>query len=170
MYNEIGRSSDWHKYYLCQIDFSHEYLFRVVKDFEHIYDAFKYLYKNRLVSIIKSDQRVQKQISLYYADILLDVLTDLEKDESEYTYEELAPIFLKYSKKNKELRAYVEDVETRLHPTKEEKELKNQEEFMCGLISGRFLSTKPYNSCDKMTIQQYLKLVREYKNNYLWNL
>lgn len=168
--NEIWKSSDWHKYYLCQIDFSHEYLFRVIKDFEHIYDAFKYLYKNQLVSIIKSDQRVQKQISLYYADILLDVLTDFEKDESEYTYEELAPIFLKYSKKNKELRAYIEDVETRLHPTKEEKELKNQEEFMCGLISGRFLSTKPYDCCDKLTIQQYLKLVREYKNNYLWNL
>lgn len=41
---------------------------------------------------------------------------------------------------------------------------------MCGLISGRFLSTKPYDSCNKLTIQQYLKLVREYKNNYLWNL
>lgn len=158
------------KYYLCQIDFSEKYFFKIVKSFEHIYDAFKYLADNSLVSIEQIDNRNEKQISVQLADIVLTVLSDFEDEEQKFTYFELFQFFVKHSEKSKEINDY----------------LKPKQDFTDEFKSRKLRRFLPYSPFDfirknseiefvegyeiKLTIKEYLELVRDFRYNYIWNI
>lgn len=157
--------SEWHKYYLCKIDFSQEYLFTIVKDFEHIYDAFKYLYENKLVTTTETDRKFEKQVTFGQANIALSVLSDFEELDEEFAFEEMVEFFAKHSRKSKEINDFLDSS----CPEMKEK----QGLAIESIRVRRFLAREPYNyvGFDKnLTIKQYLDLIREFKKNYMWNI
>jgi len=169
--NEVWTASDWHRYYVCQIDFSQDHLFRMVEVFEHIYDAFQYLHDNQLVAIKKSDNRYKKQVNASKADIVLTVLSDFKKEEREFTYDELLQFFSKNSHKSEEISAFLTDINNHIPPKRDTSEayLAELEKLKCVRVR-RFLPMEPYKTKEtKLTIKDYLDKVVLYKANYLWN-
>ncbi|MEK3955797.1 hypothetical protein [Psychrobacillus sp. FSL K6-1464] len=169
--NDTRYWSEWHKYYVCQIDFSKSYLFRIVEEFEHIYDAFNYLYENKLVAIVKSEGKYKQQIVATKANNILAVLGDYENEEEVFSYDELLKFFSQHAEKSEKIKELL-SLYNENKPSNCDESPEHRDELKRIRIR-RFLSDEPYRLAGwdtKFTIKEYLSFVRKFKENYLWNL
>ena len=133
--------------------------------------AFKYLYENKLVAIKKSDERYKKQITVRKADIAIEVLSGCIEDENYYNYEEMLRLFAENANKSEEVKNYME---SKYFPNFDEKNKKMNEieEIKCYFLM-RYLPKEPFENegkGSKMKVKQYLDTVKEFKENYIWNI
>lgn len=164
----------WNRYYVCQIDFSQESLFRIVEDFEKENDAFEYICDNKLVPSMKDEsdrEKMMRQESAYYAHVALSILSEFENEPSEFTMWELR----KFISKNSECEEIYKIVDYSLrNKDKKRKDLTPSEiEELKYRKVAQHLPHLPYQIIgfdNKLTIKQYLDMVREFRDNYLWNL
>lgn len=166
-------SSDWHRYYLCQIDFSQKHDFKIIEEFEHMYDALQYLLNHQLVSVKKSDKRFKKQVPVIKANLVLDVLTPFENLPGAYGFYEMRDLFGQKATESEKAIRFVEENFKNYDTEAFESDIEYRNDYVYRVIR-RMFPIEPFiddmDTDKRLTIKEFLDKVRKYKENYIWNI